>query len=97
VWRRDNPPNPKNRGLVTDGGPARILDVLVTDGGWLTPDGIGMLLPDITPETIYTTLFRLRRRSLVVSRRVLLTTTESQWASITTRDGEVFRTEWRAV
>jgi hypothetical protein len=96
-WGKSRPPNPNGRGLNTDGGPARILDALEADGGWLTADGIGLALPSMSQRNLNRNLFRLRARGLVVSRRVLLTTTESRWASITTRDGEVFRTEWRAV
>jgi hypothetical protein len=94
-WRRGTTPAPVGRRLNRNGNPALIFDVLETDGGWLTIEGIALALPSMKRVTLERALFRLRDRGLVVSRRMLLTTTESRWASITTRDGEVFRTEWR--
>lgn len=55
--------------LWQEGLPARILDQLETDGGWLTVPGLACDL-DATPAAVRRALFRLRGKSLVESRSV---------------------------
>jgi hypothetical protein len=71
----------------------RIVDALVLDGGWLTLEGIRLLLPDAAVRTIENHL-----RTLVAAGKV-----EGRSVGMGTRDhgqrkGEVeTRAEWRAV
>lgn len=56
-----------------DGYPARVLDILETDAGWLTEGGITAALPVKPGEgTVKTVLLRLERRGLVERRVVQL-------------------------
>lgn len=64
-----NVPPAMRRGQLHSGGiPDRVLDVLVTDGGWLTTQGVCLLFDEKDEETVRTALGRLKRRGFVVSR-----------------------------
>lgn len=53
------------------GLPARVLEQLVLDGGWLTTDGVCLLVPG-NPRSVQRALHRLHRLGLVETRRRLL-------------------------
>jgi predicted transcriptional regulator len=87
------------RRLHTNGIPARTLDFLETDGGWLTVDGIAHSL-GVRPESLSRALWRLHQRGLVEYRQVALAGDpsgrptaylSSLWSRVETR------TEWRFV
>lgn len=59
-------------GLRENGLPVRILDVLETDGGWLTTDGIALQLGWENTESVYRALRRLLLKGLVEERLVHL-------------------------
>lgn len=59
------------KSMHSNGIPVRLLDLLETDGGWLTVDGIAVGL-DVKPESVSRALYRLRNTGLVESRRVEL-------------------------
>lgn len=46
-----------------------VVAALEADGGWLTSDGIGLLLPTLSTDAIDRALFRARQRGLVESRK----------------------------
>jgi hypothetical protein len=94
MWRRDRPPTFGGRGLNPYGGPASVLDVLVTDGGWLTPDGIGLVLPSMSERHVKRTLQRLRDQGFVESRQVALRGWVGLWSG---KESTAVRYEWRAV
>ena len=54
----------------TTGTPALVLDILATDGGWLTGEGVALLLPDVKPGTVATALWRLFKAGLVEQRSI---------------------------
>jgi hypothetical protein len=56
--------------MLANGLPVRVLDVLETDGSWLTTAGVTLMLPDAHQESVEKALFRLRRRGLVDHRVV---------------------------
>lgn len=84
-------PRGAQTGSRLERSPARILDALETDGGWLTADGIALLVP-YSGETISRNLFRLRKRGLVESRQV-----ELAFKQLPTGSGWDTRLEWRFV
>ena len=51
--------------------PARILDLLETDGGWLTVEGMSLYL-GVTTETVQKALERLRNSGFVIMRELPL-------------------------
>lgn len=57
--------------LHTKGIPARMLDLLETDGGWLTVHGLAHEL-EANPESVERALWRLRLKGLVECRRIEL-------------------------
>ena len=60
-------------GLLATGNPARVLDVLETDGGWLTPEGIQLCLPhEVLPNTLKRALWNLRTRGYIHQRTIQL-------------------------
>lgn len=59
------------KGMHVNGIPARTLDVLETDGGWLTADGLSVAL-DAGLPAVERALWRLRQRALVEYRSVPL-------------------------
>lgn len=62
TWGRPSP-------LLVD----RIRDILETDGGWLTTEGVVAALPDeYKPESVYRTLHRLRTQGEAEVRETLL-------------------------
>lgn len=91
----------RRKRLLRDGIPARLMDLLETDGGWLTVDYLAMRL-DAKPESVESALTRLRDRGLVESRVEELASREStrvptvyasgQWNAFTDS-----RREWRFV
>lgn len=60
------------KGLHSNGLPARILDVLETDGGWLTTDGVALELGWENTESVYRALSRLVVRGFAEHRQVQL-------------------------
>ena len=60
-------------GLSTTGNPARVLDVLETDGGWLTCEGIQLCLQQqVLPNTLKRALWNLRQRGYIHQRTIQL-------------------------
>lgn len=57
--------------LTRNGLPARVLDVLETDGGWLTTEGVALQVVGKL-DTVRHALYRLQRLGLVESRQVEL-------------------------
>lgn len=56
-------------GMNSRGYPARVLDALETDGGWLTVDGIQLVVGGRT-DTLRRALERLKHRGMVERRLV---------------------------
>jgi hypothetical protein len=87
------PPGRLNR----RGLPARLLDFLETDGGWLTTDGLAMAL-DEQRNSVDKALDRLKQRGLVENRLVPLATAVASRAKTRVGVGGLgfdSRTEWR--
>lgn len=70
------------RGSITD----TVLDILETDGGWLTSHGIA-IDTGFTAKSVEHALFTQRKRGVVESRRVDL--------ALRANGSPEFRTEWR--
>lgn len=80
---------PERRVRITDPYTVRILDVLHTDGGWLSVSAIAMTIA-AKEDTVRRTLGRMRGRGWVESRYIPLGVTAG-------RRGTEGRLEWRAV
>ena len=52
--------------------PDRILDILDSDGGWLTGEGVQLLMPDARPEAVLRALWRLTEQNRIRHRSVEL-------------------------
>lgn len=61
---------PQNR-LSSNGIPARLMDRLETDGGWLTLEYLAMVL-DANPDSVERALQRLFQRDLIEKRVIQL-------------------------
>ena len=57
---------------------ARALDVLQTDGGWLTAQGIHLYLTDVRPQTLQRALWKLHHKGHIHHRIVDLTQRETR-------------------
>lgn len=77
--------------------PSRILDLLETDGGWLTVAGIAMEL-NANEESVDRALYRLRQRGQVQHRDVELArsgrTNHTAYGSSTGSGSAEHRREW---
>ena len=60
------------KSMHAHGLPVRVLDVLETDGSWLTTAGVTLMLPNVNVKSVEKALFRLRLRGLVAHRVVLM-------------------------
>lgn len=60
--------------LIKDSVPSRVLEVLELDGGWLTRDGIALVITDVTHDTLRRALIRLRSYGMIESRIINLAT-----------------------
>lgn len=80
--------DPARKGMQREGAPARILDLLETDRGWLTVAGIAHAL-DLAEYLVARSLWRLSVRGLVERRRVGL-------AAVHGAGHTESREEWRA-
>lgn len=58
--------------MMKDGTPARLLEHLELDGGWLTMEGLLADLPHLKRFTVERAVQRLKARGLVVSRMRLV-------------------------
>jgi hypothetical protein len=56
--------------MHANGIPARVLDVLETDGSWLTTAGVTLMLSGANQKSVEKALFRLLTRGLVDHRVV---------------------------
>lgn len=58
------------KSMHAHGLPVRVLDVLETDGSWLTTAGVTLMLAGVNLKSVEKALFRLRMRGLVDHRVV---------------------------
>jgi predicted transcriptional regulator len=88
----------KSGQLTSTGLPARILDVLETDGGWLTTEGVALQVGG-RDDSVQRALYRLHDRGLVESRRFRLAQVSGRPSRTYSGNGLGswfdWRTEWR--